>query len=81
MADRNSLFRKAHVLLRKEGASKDEATRLIKEQLRQNNGGRRTTRRGSRGGQGGNVNQPVVLIDDLCEGIFAHLRSSKQEER
>ena len=77
MADRNSLFRTAHVLLRKEGASKEEATRLIKEQLRQNNGqrqnngGRGTTRRGSPGGQGGNINQPVVLIDDLCEGIFS----------
>ena len=64
MADRNKLFRKAHGMLMKEGASKEEAIKVVKEELRQ--GGRR----GGPGGQGDRV-PPVVLIDDICEGILS----------
>ena len=61
MDDRNKLFVKARGILVNEGASKEEATKLVKEQLRMN------TRRGSAGGQSGNT-PSVTLIDDTCEG-------------
>ena len=63
MEDRNKLFKKVHGLLVREGASHDEARRLVKEELRR--GGRGG--HGSPGGQGGRT-PDVVLIDDLCEG-------------
>ena len=62
MEDRNKLFKKVHGLLVKEGASHDEARRLVKEELRRGRG-----RGGGPGGQGGRT-PDVVLIDDLCEG-------------
>ena len=63
MEDRNKLFKKAHGLLVKEGASHEEARKLVKEELR------RTRRHKSPGGQDGKT-PDVVLIDDLCEGLL-----------
>ena len=62
MEDRNKLFKKVHGLLVREGASHDEARKLVKEELR---GGKRHR---APGGQDGRT-PDVILIDDLCEGI------------
>ena len=83
MADRNKLFRKAHQLLMREGANKEEARALIKEHLKETSrkakgskgskgGSEGGGRCGRAGGQGGKV-PPIILIDDLCEGIIFYL--------
>ena len=87
MEDRNKLFRKAHGLLMKEGATKEEARSLVKETLRKGrpskgnsgpggSGSSGKCNNGGPGGQGGRT-PPVVLIDDVCEGIFPAVQNVK----
>ena len=63
MEDRNKLFKKVHGLLVKEGASHEEARKLVKEELRKG-----TRRHRAPAGQDGRT-PDVILIDDLCEGM------------
>ena len=76
MDDRNTLFRKARSILTDRGMDSRNAGNLVSEQMKlesrrlsERQGGRR---RGSAGGQAGKT-PPVVLIDDLCEGLTKSL--------
>ena len=65
MEDRNKLFRRANRLLVNEGVSKRDATKLVKEELRQ---GTQKQHAAGEGGRGDKA-RPVILLDDLCEGM------------
>ena len=62
MEDRNKLFRKVHSLLVREGVNREDARKMVQEELRIDDHHQQFA-----GGENGRGPE-VVLIDDLCEG-------------
>ena len=71
MDDRNTLFRKARSILTNHGMHIRDAGKLVSNQMKvesRRSADRQGRKGSSAGGQGGKT-PPVVLIDDLCEGL------------